>query len=205
MKPSLARDLVDALVPPACAACDGPTSSILCARCLESVEPPPTTSIACAMFGGAVADAVRAAKFRPDAGVAEALARFWTARLAAGACPALPSVGAIAFVPAPYRRRVARGFDLPAVLAQALSRAAGAPVVDALVCARNDEPLSFGADKAARATAVAGRFRARRSFAGKRLLLVDDVRTTGATLAEAARVLTEAGAEVETATFAVAP
>jgi predicted amidophosphoribosyltransferase len=90
------------------------------------------------------------------------------------------------------------------VLATALAACARVPVVDALALTRADAPLSFGADKAERAAKVSGRFRARASFAGRAVLLVDDVRTTGATLAEAARVLGEAGAEVTTAAFAVA-
>jgi predicted amidophosphoribosyltransferase len=197
-------DIVDALLPRACIACDGPASSILCARCAETVSPAPAGVVAACAFGGAVADAVRAAKFRPDEAVAEALGRLWVARIEERSAATLPAVDGIAFVPAPYRRRLARGFDLPAVLACALAGFARVPVVDALACTRADAPLSFGADKAERAAKVAGRFHARGSFAAKHLLLVDDVRTTGATLAEASRVLGEAGAEVTTAAFAVA-
>ena len=228
--------LVDALVPPACAACDGPVdeASVLCAHCRESIEPAPSknahAAYACCAFGGAIADAVRAAKFRPDASVADALARFWIERLALGLCT-LPRRGAhdgldvgaavdasaarawafdaVAFVPGPYRRRVKRGFDLPAVLARTLAKHARVHVVDALALTRVDAPLSFGADKAARAVAVAGRYRVRpsfaRAYAGKRVLLVDDVHTTGATLAECARVLEAAGLSVDVAPFAVAP
>lgn len=198
-------DLIDSILPPACAACDGPTSGVLCARCAESVEPPPPSILACAMFGGAIADAVRHAKFRPDAGVARALGTLWVERLKDGQAPVLPVVDGIAFVPAPWRRRVRRGFDLPALLASALARHTSVPVVDALACTRADAPLSFGADKAARAAMVSGRYRARGTFGGRTLLLVDDVHTTGATLGEAGRVLGAAGAVVIPAALAVAP
>jgi hypothetical protein len=106
------------------------------------------------MFGGSIANAVRIAKFRPDATVAEALGAFWVARAVARMSPPIPDVDAVAFVPAPYRRRVKRGFDLPALLARALAAHKGAGVIDALACARHDEPLSFGADKEQRAKAV---------------------------------------------------
>ncbi len=168
------------------------------------------------MFGGALADAVRAAKFRPDVVIAEQLAKWWGARIAARECPALDDVvvcgvDAVAFVPAPWRRRIVRGFDLPAILAQAVSRAIERPVVDALACTRNDAPLSHGADKAARAVLVQGRYRVRSSFLKAlaarpvRVLLIDDVRTTGATLAEAQRALEQAGARVHSAALAIAP
>lgn len=199
------RDLLDAVLPPSCAACDASSSHVLCALCLESVEPAPPQLCACAMFGGAAADAVRRAKFHNDVTVARALGRLWVERIVAGAAPALPKVDAVTSVPAPWRRRVVRGFDLPAMLARALAGHAGLSVVDALACTRTDAPLSFGADKATRAAAVLGRYRARRAFSGETLLLVDDVHTTGATLGEATRVLEGAGARVVPAVFAVAP
>jgi predicted amidophosphoribosyltransferase len=217
--------LLDALLPPSCAACGGPCArdQALCVRCDETTAPAPPDVAAGAMFGGALADAVRAAKFRPDVVAAQQLAAWLAQRVRAGACPAIDAVigegvDAIAFVPAPFRRRLARGFDLPALIAQSLTTVVpGAPVVDALVCTRADAPLSHGADKAARAALVQGRYRARRQrdagaarngdagWTGKRLMLVDDVRTTGATLGEATRVLEAAGARVHAVTLAVAP
>ncbi len=167
------------------------------------------------MFGGALADAVRAAKFRPDVVAAKQLGAWLAHRVRSGACPAIDAViaggvDAIAFVPAPFRRRLSRGFDLPAVIAQSLTSVVpGVRVVDALACTRADEPLSHGADKAARAMIVQGRYRTRaargENWTGKRLMLVDDVRTTGATLAEATRTLEAAGVQVHAVTLAVAP
>jgi predicted amidophosphoribosyltransferase len=214
--------LLDALLPPSCAACGGACArdQALCARCDETTAPAPPDVAAGAMFGGAIADAVRAAKFRPDVVAARQLGAWLADRVRAGMCPAIDAViaegvDAIAFVPAPFRRRVARGFDLPALIAQSLTTVVpGAQVVDALACTRADAPLSHGADKAARALIVTGRYRARPprtllrdngGWTGKRLMLVDDVRTTGATLGEATRALEAAGARVHAVTLAVAP
>lgn len=198
--------MLDALLPPACLACGRPAPpDQFCARCAESVEGAPDAGLSCWTFGGAVADAIRACKFRPDATLAAALGRRWAARLAEGSCPAPPPVDGVTFVPAHWRRRLARGFDLPAVLAQHVARTVGVPVVDALVARRLDAPLSFGADRALRAVAVTGRFRARGRPRARRLLLIDDVRTTGATLGEAARVLRDLGVEVHEAALAAVP
>ena len=214
------QSVLDALLPPSCAACGSscPAGVALCARCDETTAPAPPDIAAGAMFGGALADAVRAAKFRPDVVAAEQLGAWLAQRVRAGACPAIDEViaggvDAIAFVPAPFRRRLSRGFDLPAVIAQSLTTVVpGTRVVDVLACTRADEPLSHGADKAARAVIVQGRYRVRplrgaggEQWTGKRLMLVDDVRTTGATLAEATRALEAAGARVHAVTLAVAP
>ena len=209
--------LLDALLPPSCAACGGACArdQALCAQCDETTAPAPPDVAAGAMFGGALADAVRAAKFRPDVIAAHQLAAWFARRVRSGACPAIDAViaggvDAITFVPASFRRRVARGFDLPAILAQSLTTVLPAtPVVDALACTRADAPLSHGADKAARAAMVQGRYRARVGrgppWTGLRLMLVDDVRPTGATLGDATRALEAAGARVHAVTLAVAP
>jgi len=107
-------------------------------------------------------------------------------------------------VPLHPRRLRARGFSQAQALAAAARRAAPSPAgalppVDATVLARvraTDEQA--GLSRAARARNVHGAFavssRAAGRVAGRRVLLVDDVVTTGATAAACARALLGAGA-----------
>lgn len=99
-------------------------------------------------------------------------------------------------VPLHWTRLFARRYNQAAVLAHALARPEG-PVVGADWLVRRRRTPSQGKRNAtARRRNVAGAFALRRgrSVQGKRVLLVDDVLTTGATLSECARVLLRAGA-----------
>lgn len=103
-------------------------------------------------------------------------------------------------VPASSKKR---GYNVPERMAQPLARAVGVPVVtDALTrvrSTRRQEGLSLDE----RLANVAGAFRVARPEAveGKRILLVDDVLTTGATASACAQALLDAGAQ---SVFAVA-
>jgi competence protein ComFC len=101
------------------------------------------------------------------------------------------------FVPVPlhWSRRLVRGYNQSLVLANRL-RHATAKISTDLVRIRRTKSQPTMASPAARARNVAGAFavRYRHSFAGRNLCLVDDIKTTGATLNECARTLKEAGA-----------
>ncbi|MFM6939972.1 MAG: ComF family protein [Rhodoluna sp.] len=90
-----------------------------------------------------------------------------------------------------------RGYNPAKLLASRTNRRARRPfmVLDALKSVR-DTSDQAGLTTAERQTNVAGAMQVKRSVQGARVLLFDDVVTTGATLAEAARALSEAGAEV---------
>lgn len=98
-------------------------------------------------------------------------------------------------VPSHWLRRLGRGHDQALVLAAALARSLRLPVEGALVRVRNTPP-QVGLPRTRRLENVRGAFDARRRAAldGARVLLVDDVTTTGATANEATRTLLAAGA-----------
>jgi ComF family protein len=102
-------------------------------------------------------------------------------------------------VPLHARRLRERGFNPAALLARPLARARGVPF-DALALARvRDTPSQTGLDRRARRRNVAGAFRLRTHALPRRVWLVDDVVTTGATLEAAARELRRGGATSVTA------
>jgi ComF family protein len=96
---------------------------------------------------------------------------------------------------APGRRRE-RGFNQAALLAERLGRAFSIPISEALSRTRSTV-AQVGLTAAQRRRNVEGAFALRRGavVAGQRLLLIDDVATTGATLDACARALLEAGAK----------
>jgi ComF family protein len=106
--------------------------------------------------------------------------------------------GADLLVPVPlhWTRLFARRFNQAALLARAIHAAGGPPVGADWLVRRRRTPSQGLMGPLARARNVHGAFavRRRRGVAGKRIVLVDDVLTTGATAEECARTLKRAGA-----------
>ncbi len=102
---------------------------------------------------------------------------------------------AITPVPLHWRRRWQRGFNQSALLAGGIAERTGLPVVRALRRVRAT-PAQAGLSKTRRRQNVASAFAPRASalgLAGKRVLLIDDVMTTGSTAAACALALKRAG------------
>lgn len=113
----------------------------------------------------------------------------------------------LTWVPVGFLRRLGRGYDQVALLAHAVSRELGTEPVRTLKKIRNTPPQSRIPDAARRRANVLNAYKAVHVSAlqGKRILLLDDILTTGATASECARVLLTAGAaEVTFAVIAVA-
>lgn len=220
---------LDAWLPPRCVAWDQPLSARpradterrpraapgpFCADAqstLRAAEPAldeATGAWASFLFGGALRDAVVAAKYLPDERRARRLARFWGETLQVRPLP-LSSLeqAAVVFVPAHWRRRLRRGFDFAPLLADAFAAHAGRPVIDALRCVRHEAPLSAASTAEEREARAADRYTLRVDPARlpEVIILVDDVVTTGATLSAARAPLEAAGKRVVPVAFARTP
>ena len=111
----------------------------------------------------------------------------------------------ITWVPLADQRRRERGYDQAFLLASAAALELGEVAVETLRKGRNTEAQSGLDDDAARRANVLGAYTAvdAELVEGKRVLLIDDVITTGATISECARILRTVGArEVVCATLA---
>ena len=211
MRVALAR-AVDVVFPRACAGCGaGPWPFCeTCAGTLVPVRPPwcrrcgrpsaidvdrcgdcPPASIASVRsafaYLGPAREAVHRLKFSGWRGVGEALA---------GALAALdpPPADAVTWVPLASRRRAERGFDQARVLAGALARELGLPAAAFVRRTTATAPQSRRS-RDERLLAMTGAFtRIPKRPAPARLLLVDDVFTTGATVTACATALLDAGA-----------
>ena len=110
---------------------------------------------------------------------------------------ALFRADAVLPIPMHWAKRLVRGVNSPELLADCLARKLARPVVRTLVRCRYTSPQKDLLPRE-RFRNVRGAFRLRRSdrlrWQGARLLLVDDILTTGATCSEAARLLKQAGA-----------
>ena len=113
----------------------------------------------------------------------------------------------LTWVPVGPLRRLTRGYDQVELLANAVSSELGITAVKLLRKVRNTPPQSAINDAAKRRANVLNAYRVTQPDAvrGKRILLLDDVITTGSTLSECAKTLLTANAkEVNCATVAVA-
>ncbi|MEN2738023.1 phosphoribosyltransferase family protein [Microbacterium sp. X-17] len=187
-----AADALAFVLPVECAGCGEPDTE-LCEACravlVPTVVPRRLDSglvvHAGLVFDGVVARVVRALKEDGRTGLARTLAP-----ALAAAADAAGRADAIVPIPSSRAAMRRRGY----AVVELLTQRAGLPVDRLLLPDRRaSDQRRLGRE--ARRVNVAGAFRGRPA-AGIRVLLTDDVATTGATLDEAARTLREAGAEV---------
>ena len=219
----MADALVTALLAPVCAVCSAlleqPTQGCVCAACWRSILPitPPicdrcgdplaradtaclncsagpsmvTRARAIGEYEGTLREIIHALKYSGR----HLLARPLAERMRQRGQELLEDVDYVVPVPLHWRRQYHRGFNQ----AREIARHLGPPVVDALVRRRSTRPqVELASDR--RRANVEGAFGLRHQWlrisrvADLRMVLVDDVSTTGATLEACARVLREGGA-----------
>jgi competence protein ComFC len=206
------RECLGRLAPrrgPVCPCCgrflEGPGEGHHCRRCLER---PPDFTIhrSCGAYEGDLRDIILLLKYGRFAVLSRPLAAF------AGVCLA-PEEGlwheAEALVPVPLHgtRKRERGFNQARLIARDLARGCGLEVLSRCLVKVRNAPPQTSLEAAEREKNVRNAYAVRdpRRVAGRTLVLVDDVFTTGATLRECSRVLVAAGArEVRALTIAQA-
>ncbi len=160
-----------------------------CRHCQE--RPPPFEKLyAPYVFGAAIADAIHRFKYedRPHyAAPLAALVRRQVADELAWADVVIP-------VPLHRKRLLQRRYDQAWLLARELARGAGKRAEPRLLRRVRHTLPQVGGDRAARRANVSGAFQASRPLTGEKVLVVDDVITTGATLEAATVALLTAGA-----------
>jgi ComF family protein len=209
-------DALAVLLPVECAGCGAPDRS-LCRACLAGIAASPheqvladgTRVVSALRYEGVVRDIVLALKEkgRTDAvgALAAALRRAIEGAAAHATVPRAPGEPALALelCPIPSTRAALRRRGYRPV--ELLARRAGFRLAPLLACVTASAPQkSLG--RAEREENLRGTLRARGRIDGRRLILVDDIVTTGATLGEAARALRAAGGiVVAAATLARTP
>ena len=208
--------LLDLLFPPRCVGC-GRVGDLFCAACQAQIEPvrlpvcrrcgrPAATDELCpacqrtpsdldgivttAIFGPPLRDAIHHLKYRNGRRLAgplgARLAAFW------------PGSGLVAdlLVPVPLHadRLAERGYNQAELLARALATGVGVPVATDLLlrCKATLPQVTLG--RAERIQNVAGAFLCQKDVTGRRIVLIDDVCTTGSTLEACAAALRARGA-----------
>ena len=202
--------VVDAVCLPTCAAC-GRAGDEVCRLCrcsmieqLRSVERGTTVETNRTIvgeFSGCLHDVVNGMKFKKHRGAANYLGGLLSRRIIGDGLVPGVDVHAVTWVPTSARRRRERGFDPSELMARMVGAQLGLPVVRTLVRADSGEQKTQGGVERWNGPGFRGR-----CIHYSRVLLIDDVVTTGATLAAASGALRTAGvSHIHVAAVAATP
>ncbi len=209
---SLLDDLLELLFPTRCVFCRRLSGRgvPVCRACREKYPDVPTAAqirhlpgldcLAPLRYEGRAREALLRYKFRDRSGYAPVFGNFMRKCLDENRI----SCDSITWVPLSRRRLRQRGYDQARLLAESIAAAEGLPCEALLEKVRDTPPQSGTGGREARRRNAAGAYRVSDPgcVAGKHILLVDDIVTTGETLRECARVLKAAGARSVTAVTA---
>lgn len=199
--------MLSLIFPPRCALCHGflqRNETDLCHKCrtdtpelIHSKRKIPFVAKWTALwyYKDNVRNSLHRYKFRNVRGYADIYARLLSRKILEAELT--EGVDMITWSPISLRRKFHRGYDQSHLLAKALSRELGIPLVKTLQKARHTKTQSLIKDASARRANIHGAYRIidPKIIAGKRILLLDDILTTGATASECARILMTGGAK----------
>lgn len=186
---------------PSCRICFEPfvsEHSTICGECLG--KPPPfSKALSFGLYSGVLLEAIHLLKFSGLRRLAGPLAKLLLEL-------PIPDADGIMPVPVTPKTLRTRGFNQTLLLSVVLSKERNIPVFMDTLHKRRETPPQIGLGAKERAANLKGAFEARGRLDAKRLILLDDVMTTGATARECSKTLIKAGAEeVTVITLARAP
>ncbi len=185
---------VPPLPQPLCPHCGQPQASVLlCAPCRALANDPITMARAAAAYSSPLRPAIHALKYENQPRIAPLLARYLVAAFAHAEWQGV-AIDAVAPVPLHAERLAARGFNQSELLAAEFCRRTGLPLATLWLQRHRDTRPQVGLNRHERSHNVHDSFVASAAVAHKRLLLIDDVYTTGATLRACAAAARAAGA-----------
>lgn len=200
--------LLDALAPPSCAACEAPSHATFCAACAALAPALSATGNAPSQIGGVpllvagtyaapLSTAITRFKYQGRAELARCLAQLLAPGLER---LALPADAKLVPVPLHARRLASRGYNQAALLAQELANCSRWRCEPRLLLRARETERQVGKSRTLRLTNARGAFELRRQpapgSAPVRVVLVDDVVTTGSTVRACAQALAEGGVQL---------
>lgn len=200
------KSLLNLVFPPRCEVCRKIGEQALCPECFQQIKfmKPQFNVHSVAVYDGVLREALHRLKFKKKKSLVEPLGILLVKYVTSMPSLNLREIDYLVPVPLHWKRERERGFNQVELIAKVLSRYFEIPVINALQRIKETQP-QFDLPREERLRNVVGAFKISdpKLVYNKRILLLDDIYTTGATVAECCRVLKIGGARrVEILTLA---
>jgi ComF family protein len=175
---------------PSCALCALPFTSeyaAVCGQCMKK-RPPFSKVIFYGIYEGVLAEAINQLKFHDLRRLSKPMGTLLVDL-------ELPVIDGILPVPLSIKGLRERGFNQSLLMARVLSKSSQVPLFMDILWKKKETLPQIGLSRKERSTNLKKAFAVKGDIRGLRLLLIDDVMTTGATVTECSNVLMKAGAQ----------
>jgi len=192
------NSLLNLVFPPKCEVCKKDTPEPLCTDCFSQIQfmKPSLGIYSAGSYEGVLRSAIHRFKFAGRKSLATPLGILLVKYLSHTSTLCIEEIDSVIPVPLHRKREQKRGFNQANLLAEVISKYFGLPTEHALERTRDTKP-HFNLPRKERFSNIKGAFMvsSRPAVQDKRLLLVDDIYTTGATIFECSKTLKLAGAK----------